>query len=263
MTLKSIAEFEAQQRKELEEHKAKMSVVAVLPTNGRTVTWVGEGGFESDGNTRKPDLQKTIQLVPYIVHGKFRDSHHVAFKIPGGSQEDGEYPYSQHRAEFRHAYIKSLLDACDPDIVELLAIKGRYASYVPASWDWENDRDYKDAELQDRGEYEIEASAGRGFSSIKLQFYVTTSLGAVKISIDVEDCPRAHKLSPRPIYNHNVDIERAVITEWKIPETSVTQATHVWRRGSGDSRNDSARAEYLYANRTDVERALGLLPEGE
>lgn len=264
MTLKSLEEFDkeiAAKRKRLEKDHA---VAHALPTNGKILTWIGEGGFESDGNTRKPDVERTIEIVPHIVHSPFRGCEHVAFRAPYSTHGDGgEHVSSQHRTVFGRKYLRAVLDAFEPYLIDTVAVRGTYASYVPESFDWGNDKDYKDAIEVSRGLFEVEASMGTGqnhYTTARLSFYTRIeSVGPVKVSFDLEGRGSqfmTYKLMPTPRYKTREPRENSRPIAWNVP--TGTGAVHLWRRADGGGEGYSYSCLWLYDSRDALETALGL-----
>lgn len=261
--MKSLEEFdkenEAKRARLLKDH----AVAHALPTTGVVVAWTGEGGWESDGNTRKPDVEKSVGISPWIIHSPFRGAEHVAYKAPDGSKFDGggEHVSSPHRKEFVRKYFAALLDTYAPCMLDMLAVKDpkRYASHVPSSFDYKAHRDYTNANEIARGLYEITVSTGKGYSSASLAFYVNVDgVGPVKISFTLDRDFPVWKLLPRAHYRGSYD--NAEPDSWTFPPLSQTGAVNMWKRSNCD-RNQYGQPsgwtlEHLFATRADMERAL-------
>ena len=262
--MKTLEQFDkeiAAKRKRLEKDHA---LVHALPTTGKSITWTGEGGW--DGNTRKPDVTRTIELAPWLVHSPFRGAEQVTFRAPDSLPGDqGEHVSSPHRAEFVRRYFLAVLDAFEPYIINTVAIKGRYASYVPESYDWENDRNYKDAVAIERGLFQLEKSISYGqnsYQTSKLEFYVCTdAIGPLQVSFDISDFP-THKAAPRP--RRRTDNPESGIVSWDVPLPSSIGAAHVWRRGGADRSSGGApwsyTLEWLFDSREALLTLLGVTP---
>lgn len=262
MTLKSLEQFEketAAKRAELERH---LALAHKLPTNGVMVTWTGEGGWEKDGNTRKPDIERSIELFPYIIHSPFRGAQHVAFKAPDTlTGEGGEHVSSQHRTAFVHRYLQTLLKACEPFMVETLAVRGTYASLVPETFNYKAHKDYSDAAELARGLYEVEVSE----HSAKVSWYINTSAtGPMQISFDLWGgsfgCYRLHARGIR-----SSDYERSTVARWEFPSCDEVGAVHVFKRANTTRTThgvpDGYTMEWLFDSTDAMLTAIGVLPE--
>lgn len=250
---KTLEQFEKEVAEKRERLLKDLALAKTLPTNGITVTWTGENGFEKDGNTRKPDAEKTVELTPHIIHSPFRGHEHVAFAVP-----DSEYAYSPHRKTFATKYLTALLDACEPHIIDTIAVRGHYASLMPANYDYKANRDYSDAVEVARGRYELQASNGRGFSSVELSFYIhTPECGTVEISINLErDFQRYNLLARARTDNLGIALD------WSFPSLADVGAVHMFKRANAD-RNEHGvctgyTLEWLYDSREKMAAAIGL-----
>lgn len=260
--LTSLEEFDRRNAEERAQLERELALAHALPTVGRIVTWTGENGWESDGNTRKPDVERSIELAPWIVHGPFRGSRHVAFKAPDSlCGEKGEHVSSQHRKEFVRRYFAALLDTFEPYLVDTIAVKGTYASYVPETWDYEAHKDYADACEIARGLYGIEVSQ----HSAKLVFNTAVpGIGPLKVSFELRDgysgAFQTHKLNARPHYDSNR--ENATVARWTFLVAADVEAVHVWCRANVTRTShgvpDGYTMEWLYDTRDCMERAIGL-----
>jgi len=272
MTLKSLEEFDrdnAAQRARLEKEHA---MVRQLPTHGKIIDWTGEGGWEKDGNTRKPPVQRSIDVVPCIVHSPFRGAEHMAYKAPD-SLAKGEHISSEYRAEFVRRYFMAVLEAYRPFRVDTLAIKGRYASMVRDGWDWENNEDHKDDTVLARGEFVVDVSVAVGehsYSTAELEFYaVVPELGPLMVSFALTDYGYGYhrsafdcrKLYPWPQYEKSRGHHRddARIRSWTSAEVSAIRgAQHKFQR-SGDGSGQTAKnwhVEWLFADEETLLAAL-------
>ena len=217
-----------------------MALAARLPTHGLVFRWIGDGGYI--GNDKQPDKEKTAPLDPYIFHSPFRDAQHVAYKAPD------EYPtYSALARKMERHYVLALCEAYKGRLIDILALKGTYASNVHSKWNWQESRDYKDAAIVAVGRCEVQIDASVEHSgSAKLGFYV--DLGTpeapevVRVSAQV---PYTHRLAPRPDniqrYGNHGPVAR--VGGWTVPEN---RAVKVWKRGHYNSTNKSCTLEYLY-----------------
>jgi hypothetical protein len=131
--MKSLEDFERETAEKRARLLKDLELAKSLPVP--VCEWIGEGGFEPDGNTRKPDEAKRMEIRPYIIHAPFRGAEHVAYKLPSYG-EAGEYQHSKHRPAFRDAFMGALLDAYAPSLIEVVALKGTYASMEHTRWDW-------------------------------------------------------------------------------------------------------------------------------
>lgn len=257
--MQTIEQFEAEIAKKRERLLKDIDLVKALPTQGQAVTWIGEGGFEQGGNTRKPDITRTVDLLPYIVHSPFRGHEHVAFQVP--NDKTGEYQYSKHRKEFASKYLLALLDACEPYIIDTVAVRGTYASLMPSDYDYKANRDYKDAVEVSRGKFEVQISTGTGYTSASLVFYIhTQDAGTVQVSVSVDKDFATYKLLPRAHYSG--DHHNAVIASWSFPNLSDVGAVNVFKRSNVD-RNSYGQPsgytlEWLFDSREKMLVAIGL-----
>lgn len=269
MTLKSLDQFDKEIAAKRARLEKEIALAHALPTVGKTVTWIGENGWEKDGNTRKPDVEHTIDLAPYIIHSPFRGAEHVAFRAPDSLAGDkGEHVSSKHRPDFVRRYLLALLDACEPHMIDTVAIQGRYCSNVPETFDWMADKDYKDACEVSRGLFELEtyyhAGPHRGCSGAKLLWYIRTdATGPCKISFDLHGGFGTYKAFPRPCMTS--DHPNAGPAFWTFPKPSDIGAVHLWRRASGeDCYSGGSRVpwgytcQWLYATRDKLETFLNL-----
>lgn len=249
---KTLEQFEQEVAEKRERLLKNLELVKVLPTNGKTVTWIGEGGFEKDGNTRKPDKEHTIAITPWIVHSPFRGHEHIAFQVP-----DNEYRYSKHRAEFARLYLQAVLDACEPYMIPTKAIRGTYASLVAGNWDYKANRDYKDAQELTQGLYELEVSQGKGYLCLKLDFYIhIPECGTVQVSIDLNEFP-AWKLAARSRCDN-----LGIPTSWSFPTVADVGAVHLFKRSNADRNEHGVPSgytmEWLYGTRKEMLAAIGI-----
>jgi hypothetical protein len=267
MSLQSIEDFEKEIAAKRELLRKQHNMLRLLPTTGKTVTWIGEGGWEKDGNTRKPDVERTIDIAPHIIHSKFRDAEHFAYKAPDSvAGETGEHVSSKHRPEFVRKYFLAVLDAYAPFMQDIVALRGTYASYVPDSWDWQKSRDYQDAEEVARGRFEVKATLAKGFTNCELSFYVVLpEIGPAQISFDLmkygysSAAFETHKLMAQPHYTSNS--ERATVDQWSYPAKYDIGAEEMLRRSTDGSshRPQGMTLEWLFATREDV--LAMILPE--
>lgn len=264
MALKSLEDFDkeiASKRARLEKDHA---LAHALPTVGKTITWMGENGWEPDGRTRKPDVERTIELVPWLIHAPFRGCEHVAFRAPDSLGGDkGEHVCSPHRAAFARKYLRAVLDAFEPHLIDTVAVRGGiYASLVPESFAWGEHKDYKDGHEMSRGLFEVQVTRAVGqyrYSSAALSFYTRTeTTGPVRITFNLDTGGQltTYKLMPRPKYSSRNPSENARPIGWETPNYADTDAVFVFRRRGGDEY--SYTCEWLYDSREALETALGL-----
>lgn len=247
MTIQTLEEFDQEQTKKRARLVADLALVATLPTHGVTVNWTGEGGFEEYGNTRKTDVARSIALQPFLIHQGIHGARWVSFRFPD-SLSSGEHVSSAHRGEFVRRYLSALLDACE-QIIDTVAIRGTYASYVPATFDYTSDSDHKDAKEAHRGRYVIIAETGDRYSAAELQWYIDTAkTGPVRIDIDLNGFP-TYKLSP------NISMDNfGRVKSVNFPTTDKVGAAALIKRSS----DGHHRAEWLFGSREAMETALGL-----
>lgn len=261
--MNSLEEFDRKNAAARAKLERELKLAHQLPTGGVTVTWIGEDGWKSDGNTRKPDIERTIDVAPWIIHDSFRGAAHVAYKAPdslaGGK---GEHVSSKHRSEFVRKYLRAVLDTYAPYVIDTVAVKGAYASYMPETFDWESHKDYADGREVNRGLYEIEASQGNGYSSAKLSFYARTdATGPVQVSFDLHQDFQTHRMQARAHYDN--DMHNAVPVRWSFPTLSDIGAVCVWKRSNGDRNRHGQPSgytmEWLFDTREAMETAIGLV----
>lgn len=263
MSIKSLEQFEQETEAKRQRLLKDIELVAKLPTTGKVVNWTGEGGFEQDGNTRKPDVEKSLELLPSLVHSPFRGHEHVAFSFPDGYQEPGEYQYSKHRKEFVRGYLLAILDACEPYMVETVAVRGTYASLMPADFDYKSHRDYKDATEVSRGLFELESSQGEGYTSLKLSFYFhTEEAGTVEVSINLDKEAHSYKLVARGHRAGYGDNRNAQIESWSFPSLADTGAVNLFKRANATRTCHGVPTgytlEWLFDSREKMLAILGL-----
>jgi len=238
-----------------------------------TVTWVGENGWDNVGKPNPP-IEKSVDVAPWIIHSPFRGAEHIAFKAPDScAGAHGEHVTSEYREGFVRKYFLAVLDAFEPYIMDTVAIKGTYSSYVPESFDWAASRDYKDARILARGLFEVTTTIGEGYRSAELAFYVRhPTAGPCKISFDLgrssfERYPfKTDHLTPRPIYQgrrHGDDTR--VPACWDFPELRDVGAAHLSYRGNTERNSHGVPSgytlEWLFASRESLLAAI--LPEPE
>lgn len=138
--MKTIEQFEVEVAAKRARLEKDLALIKVLPTVGKTVTWTGENGWDEKGQLNPP-IEKTIEVCPRLVHSPFRGAEHVAYRVPDSIAGDqGENLSSKYRVEFARRYWRALLDTYEPYLIDIVAIKGRYASLVPESYDWKKTR---------------------------------------------------------------------------------------------------------------------------
>jgi hypothetical protein len=241
--MQTLEQFERDIAAKRERLLRDLAIVERLPTTGRTFTWTGDGGYESDGMTKKPPAEKSLQLVPWIIHAPFRGCEHVAYRVP----LDAERTYGEYHRRMSEGYLRAVCDSfVAKSVIDILALKGTYHSYVPETFDWAASRDYKDAEEVNRGQCVVRVNTGvgaHGFTSTRLEFYVhIEGIGPCEIALEM---PTAHLLVPRPVverYSHGAP---STVARWDLPP-SAGLSLHQWRRGSGEHRKLSFGVEYLF-----------------
>jgi hypothetical protein len=262
MTLKSLEDFDKDNAAKRERLLKDHAIAHALPTNGKLVTWIGEGGWEKDGNTRKPDVARSIDVAPWIVHGPFRGAEHVAYKAPDSLYGDkGEHDSSKPRAEFVSRYFAAVLDAFEPFTVSTLAIKGRYASHLPETFDYRANKDYADAKELARGLYEVTVSSGAGYTSAKLAFFANVpDVGPLQVSFDV-DRPYGAGFQTHKLHARCSSDRHGIPRNWNFPSASEFKAVNMWKRANSDRNQYGVPSgytlEWLFATREDMERAIG------
>jgi len=255
--MRTLEEFDrevAAKRARLEKDHA---LARALPTAGRTVTWLGENGWQADGRTRNPDIERSTEIAPWIIHSPFRGAERIAFRAPDSLAGDkGEHVSSQYRTTFVRKYLLAVLDAFEPYMINTVAIRGHYASYVPESFDWKKDKDYKDANEISRGLFVVNTAQNVGpqahYSKAELEFYARLESGqVVNVSFDIGHSFSAYKLMPQPRYESQAHNARP--RGWYV--STDTGAVNVFRRSGGDDYGYSC--EWLFKSRADMERAIG------
>jgi hypothetical protein len=249
MIIKSMEELEREQTKQREELMKHLAIVQQLPTNGMRVYW--ESTVE----------MRSIELLPWIIHSPFRGAEHVTYKIPCSYDKDGEENY-HYRKNMARAYITALVDAYKPVMIDTLAIKGQYASYVPETFDYKASRDYKDAVIVAKGEYVLIASRYIGehsYAQLELEFYVQLpNIGPTKIKLDMSDYNPPYQLMPIPVgirtYGENGPVSS--VDRWDVPNDGAARTIHRWLRTDGNSR--SKRIEWLFQHDKALRETLGL-----
>jgi len=235
--VKTIQDLE----RELEQKRAKLlqdiALAKLLPTTGRTFTWLGDGGYV--GNDKQPDKEKSVPLDPWLFYDSFRGAQHVGYRAPD------EYPnYGDLASRMRRDYVRAVHDAFAPYLVDINALKGTYATHTRANWDWQAHRDYSDAHIVATGRVVLTVNASVEHSgSASLKFYAAVpDAGTVEVSLDM---PESHKLSPRPHGCKRCCDEIRAVDTWQLPPN---KAANTWKRGSGDHRKLNCTVEYLYSS---------------
>jgi hypothetical protein len=258
--MESLEQFEKNVQAKRERLLKDISLAKALPTANKTITWTGENGWEADGNTRKPDVERTIEIAPYIVYTPFRGHEHVAFRAPDSYDGiKGEHVSSKYRTSFVKQYLNELLNVCEPFIIPSIATRGTYAGTHAATYDYKANRDYKDAVEVARGFYEITVSNGSGYTSATLYFYIhTEATGTVEISFDISRDFATWKLQARAQYDN--DRHNAVPARWNFPSLSDVGAVNLFKRANAD-RNSYGQPsgytlEWLFDSREAMEKAI-------
>lgn len=260
---KSLEEFDRETAAKRAELERQLELVKALPTTGRRVTWVGENGWDENGQAREP-IEKSIELVPWIVHGRFRGADHIVFRPPAGgagtgSGEGGEHVSSPYRGEFARRYLAVIVEALEGYVIPTVAIRSaHYASYVWDGYDYRADRDYADARETARGGAVVRVqnhTGEHGFTSAKLEFYIIqfAQPRAHVTKVDVElgshsGLPFPYRLMPQA--RRSSDHRLAEVASWVIPGKDQVGAVEMFRRSSAD-RNSHGCArgytvEYLF-----------------
>lgn len=256
-TLEAFDREIAAKRARLEKDHA---VAHALPT--ATIEWIGENGWDSKGAPRDP-VTRTLALEPWIIHSSFRGAEHVAYKAPDSVAGDrGEHVSSKYRKEFVHKYLRALLDTYSPFVIDTRAIKGRYTSFVPESFDYKVHKNYADAEELARGCFVVRVDVGSGYRNADLEFYVRIqNVGPAKISFGLGDSFAYHSLRPVAAYD-NVCTNAAVV-RWHLPRTAELGAEYRFARPGADLNShgqpSSYSLEWLFSSREIVESAIGVM----
>lgn len=239
----------------------ELALAAKLPTNGRSIHWIGENGWDEKGAPRNP-IGKECELLPWIFHSPtaYETAQHVAYKAPDShpwTNGTGEHTSSKFRADFVKQYIRAVLNAYAPFEVDIIAVKGRYSSHFPAGFEYSQHRDYADAKELARGRCKVTVTTSIRFTSTDLEIYADVpDAGPVKVSIS--NPPQSHALSARPRGVHsyrNGPVYR--VDSWIAPEKPAG-CVNVFSRGSGDYSNTSRTLEYLFDSVASALTALGI-----
>jgi hypothetical protein len=258
--MQSIEQFETEVATKRARLERDLALAKVLPTAGRSIDWVGVGEWEE--SERKKGVSKTLQILPYIVHAPFRGAEHVAFKVPAES-EGGESPHYGSDAKayetFRQLYFADIIAACKDHLLPIVALEGRYKSHQRAGWDYKTNRDYADAKEVAHGLFALNLSRGvgkYGFGRNELEFFISTSLGPVKISMEVT-APKNVDAHPQNCRYEGRDERIASVGSWFATPATTCGAVHLLRYGSGDARKLSFDARYLFAGLPELCAAMG------
>src|SRR6185295_1823296 len=110
----TLAEFDAAQAAARAEFLKTANFAALLPTAGVSIAWIGENGYEADGNTRKPPIQKTMEVAPKAIHRTLLyGSRMIQYGIPnsyGTGMDEPTHDYA-YRREFARKYLTAIVDA--------------------------------------------------------------------------------------------------------------------------------------------------------
>ena len=269
MTIQSLEQFDKEAAAKRAELERVLNAAAGLPTVGRFVEWTGENGWDEKGAPREP-IAKRQELQPWILHGAcaYKEAEHVAFHFGDGGTFDkgGEPTGSKFRGDYVRAYLRGLLDACEPFMLDVIAWRGTYASYLNETFDpteaLRTARDWKDAKAIARGRYllSVDTHTGEhGYSRAELEFYISRPV-PYKVSIDLSQALYPWKLAARPRYATSYGAERnACPDSWDFPH--VPTAANVFKRASAGGYGRGARGyrlDYLFEKVEYVLEALGM-----
>jgi hypothetical protein len=264
VNLSTLEEFDRSIAKKRARLEKELALVSQLPTRGKVVTWTGASGWDSKGEDL-PAVAKSVELVPWIVHSRngHTGAEQMAFKVPNGSTDDlhSEHVSSKYLPEFGRRYIRALLDACEPHLQPIRAVKGRYAAMLPASCNWKAKRGYEEASVVAEGLFQVSVYAGRGIGSQSLSFYIATP-EPIEVSIELPAGRVAHELFPVASYRTQYQGEDAVIERWHDPDAAAVGAAHRFcYSGDGNSPGRSRRINWLFSDRETIESLFKLNDE--
>lgn len=199
--MRSLEELEKRHTEERARLIRDMELASTLPTNGKTITWMGEDGWDKEGKL-KPLVEKSCQLFPYIIHDNtaYNTARHVAYKTADSHDKEnkGESTSSSVRNAFVKQYILAVVEAFKPYLIQITAVKGpSYSGHFPERFDFTKLRSYENAKERGHGDCEVYITRAVGqhsFCSGKLSFYALLSEG-IRVKVDLE-VPGMHLLAP-------------------------------------------------------------------
>lgn len=270
MILSALDEFDrhvAARRLRLEKD---LTLVRALPTTGVMVEWIGENGWDSQGKDREP-VAKSIELCPHLVYGPtaYRAAEHVGFEAPTpGIRSKGEHVSSKYRAEFARNYLLALLNACEPRMVETVAVHepGSYAGFFPAEFDYrtKTGSSYTNGVESARGYFVVRVGVHTGQSSYRtaeLEFYVSQP-EVCKVSFALRDNLFPQKLEPCPRYRYASGPHNCTPASWNFTSASQVGAVEIYKRASADWNRHGVSmgydVEYLLPTRAALLAAIGI-----
>lgn len=275
-TIKSLEELDREHAAKRARLERDHALASALPTGATVVEWTGEAGWDHEG-TSLPPVAKSVPLFPYIIHSRtaYKEAEHVAFKAPDGGTGDlhSEHVSSKYRRpEFTRKYLRALLDACAPCMIETVAVRcneqarSKYSGFFAADFDYKanTEGDYEHADETARGLFVIEVSrhtGQHGYSTAELSFHISQP-ERCKVSFDLSrDSWPTHGLAPVPRYT-SFD-SNAGVADWSFPSPREVGAVEMFKRASAD-RYDRSQApygytlQYLIPDRETLDKLLGL-----
>jgi hypothetical protein len=258
--MKTLAQFDAAQAAARLLFLQTCAFADVLPTAGVSIAWIGENGYEADGNTPKPPIEKTMAIEPSSIYDRVLDGcRHISYAIPNSFGQGKDEPTHDrvYRRDFARKYLLAILNAYEPFMVDTVAIRGQYHSLVSELFDFDSDKDHKGSKVVSRGRYAFNATTGSGFSSLELEFHAKIADGTlVEVTIKLEPDFSAWRLMP-----HGRGTEHGIKTWEPVNYMHVGAVHNINRPGAGKNGYgipDSYRQEWLFADRAKVEEMIGL-----
>ena len=254
-----------QKRSKLEK---QLIISNLLPTNNKTIAWMGEDGWDSQGNA-KPPVEKTCPILPYLFHDPtvYAKAVHIAYKAPDDfkwTNGKGESSSSKFRTEFVNKYVLAVVDIYRAYMIQIVAVKGsKYSGTFPTKFDFTTVREYEDAKEIAYGDAEIYTTAGMGehsFISGTFSFYVEIKgIGTMKVDVEA---PGMSRLAPvaHGISRYGEQGPVSSVQSWSAPKLP-RRTTHISTYGGGDTGNRSKSMRYLFDTVDDALVCLGVLPE--
>jgi len=273
--IKSLEELDREHTAKRARLERDHKLAATLPTLGTMVEWTGENGWDNKGASLPP-VAKSVQLFPYLIHSRtaYKEAEHVAFRAPDGNTADphSEHVSSKHRPEFTRKYLRALLDACAPHMLETVAVRcnaqarSKYAGFFAADFDYKakTGGSYEHADETARGLFVLEISrhtGEHGYSTAELEFYVSQP-ERCKVSFDLSrDGWPTHRLAPVPRYTS--DAHNAGVASWSFHQPGEVGAVELFKRASADSYSGGNAprgytVQYLIPDRETLDALLGL-----